>query len=44
VVTNSIDIPPSKRFDRLTILPVGDLLARAMRYTHLNESVSSLFE
>ncbi len=44
VVTNTIAIPESKRFDRLTILSVGDLIARAMRYTHLNESVSSLFE
>ena len=44
VVTNSIAIPPEKQFDRLTILSVGDLIARAMRYTHLNESVSSLFE
>jgi ribose-phosphate pyrophosphokinase len=44
VVTNTIDIPPAKRFDTLTILSVGDLIARAIRYTHLNESVSSLFE
>jgi ribose-phosphate pyrophosphokinase len=44
VVTNTIDIPPAKRFDNLTILSVGDLVARAIRYTHLNESVSSLFE
>jgi ribose-phosphate pyrophosphokinase len=44
VVTNTIDIPPAKRFDNLTILSVGDLIARAIRYTHLNESVSSLFE
>ena len=44
VVTNSIAIPPSKQFDGLTILPIGNLIAQAMRYTHLNESVSSLFE
>jgi ribose-phosphate pyrophosphokinase len=44
VVTNTIAIPESKRFERLTILSVGDLIARAMRYTHLNESVSSLFD
>ena len=25
-------------------LSVGDLVARAIRYTHLNESVSSLFD
>jgi len=26
------------------VLSVGDLLARAVHHTHLNESVSSLFE
>jgi len=44
VVTNTIPIPEHKRFDRLTVLSVADLLARAIRYTHSNESVSSLFE
>jgi ribose-phosphate pyrophosphokinase len=44
VVTNSISIPDHKRFPQLTVLSVGDLLARAIRYTHSNESVSSLFE
>jgi ribose-phosphate pyrophosphokinase len=44
VVTNTIPIPEEKRFDRLTVLSVADLIARAIRYTHSNESVSSLFE
>lgn len=44
VVTNTMPIPEEKRFDRLTVLSVADLLARAVRYTHSNESVSSLFE
>ncbi len=44
VVTNTIAIPEQKRFPQLTVLSVGDLLARAIRYTHSNESVSSLFE
>jgi len=44
VVTNTIDVPEERRFDRLTILSVADLLARAMQYIHLNESVSQLFE
>jgi len=44
VVTNTIGIPEEKHFPQLTILSTGDLLARAIRYTHLNESVSSLFE
>lgn len=44
VVTNTIVIPEEKQFPQLTVLSVGDLLARAIRYTHLNESVSSLFD
>jgi ribose-phosphate pyrophosphokinase len=44
VVTNTTDIPQAKRFPQLTVLSVGDLIARAIRYTHLNESVSSLFD
>jgi ribose-phosphate pyrophosphokinase len=44
VVTNTIPIPAEKRFDRLTVLSVADLVGRAIRYTHSNESVSSLFE
>jgi ribose-phosphate pyrophosphokinase len=44
VVTNTIPVPEEKRFPQLTVLSVGDLIARAIRYTHSNESVSSLFE
>lgn len=44
VVTDTLDIPRERRFDRLTVLSVADLLARAIRYTHHNESVSRLFE
>jgi ribose-phosphate pyrophosphokinase len=44
VVTNTIAISVAMRFPQLTILSVGELIARAIRYTHLNESVSSLFE
>src|SRR5215217_4456794 len=44
VVTDTIPIPESKQFPQLTVLSVGDLLARAVHHTHLNESVSSLFE
>jgi len=44
VVTNTVPIPDDKRFPQLTVLSVGDLIARAIRYTHSNESVSSLFE
>lgn len=44
VVTNTVPIPAEKRFDRLTVLSVADLIARAISYTHSNESVSSLFD
>jgi ribose-phosphate pyrophosphokinase len=44
VVTNTVPVPEEKRFPGLTVLSVADLLARAVRYTHSNESVSSLFE
>jgi ribose-phosphate pyrophosphokinase len=44
VVTDTIPVPDEKRFPALTVLSVGELLAHAIRYTHFNESVSSLFE
>lgn len=44
VVTDTIAIPEAKQFPQLTVLSTGDLIARAIHYTHSNESVSSLFE
>jgi ribose-phosphate pyrophosphokinase len=44
VITDTILTPPSKRFDKLTVLSVGELLAKAIRYTHAEQSVSSLFD
>ncbi|MGQ0648177.1 MAG: ribose-phosphate diphosphokinase [Gemmatimonadaceae bacterium] len=44
VVTDSIALQPEKRFDRLTVLSVGELLAKAIRFTHSEQSVSSLFD
>jgi ribose-phosphate pyrophosphokinase len=43
-VTDTIAISPERRFRQLTILSVGELLAKAIRYTHSDQSVSSLFE
>jgi ribose-phosphate pyrophosphokinase len=43
-VTNTIAIPEDREFDKLTILSVGELLAKAVRLTHAEQSVSSLFE
>lgn len=44
VVTDTIDLAPERRFERLTILSVGELLSKAIRYTHAEQSVSSLFD
>jgi ribose-phosphate pyrophosphokinase len=43
-VTNSILIPEERSFSRLCVLSVGELLAKAIRFTHADQSVSSLFE
>jgi ribose-phosphate pyrophosphokinase len=43
-VTDTVAIPPERRFPSLKILSVGELLAKAIRYTHSDQSVSSLFE
>ena len=44
VVTNTLHLPPEKRFSKLRVLSIAELLARAIRYTHSNESVSQLFD
>ncbi len=43
-VTDTIAIPPERRFDCLKVLSVAELLSRAIRFTHAEQSVSSLFE
>jgi ribose-phosphate pyrophosphokinase len=43
-VTNTIGIPPERRFDRLKVLSIAGLLAKAIGYTHSDQSVSSLFD
>jgi ribose-phosphate pyrophosphokinase len=43
-VTNSVLIPDERRFPSLCVLSVGELLAKAIRFTHADQSVSSLFE
>jgi ribose-phosphate pyrophosphokinase len=44
VVTNTLHIAEDKRFSKLRIQSVAELLARAIVYTHSNESVSQLFD
>lgn len=43
-VTNTIYISEERKFDKLAVLSVGELLAKAVRLTHAEQSVSSLFD
>ena len=43
-VTNTIAVPEARRFDRLKVLSIASLLAQAIRFTHSDQSVSSLFD
>ena len=42
-VTNTMVIPEERRFDSLKVLSIAQLLAQAIRFTHSDQSVSSLF-
>jgi ribose-phosphate pyrophosphokinase len=43
-VTDTVCLRPEQKFDRLKVLSVGELLSKAIRYTHSDQSVSSLFD
>jgi ribose-phosphate pyrophosphokinase len=43
-VANTVALPPERRFDRLKVLSIAPLLAKAIGYTHSDQSVSSLFD
>ena len=43
-VTNTIHLPPEKQFDKLKVLSIAGILAKAIGYTHSDQSVSSLFD
>jgi ribose-phosphate pyrophosphokinase len=43
VVTNTVAVPPEKRFERLRVLSVAPLFARAIHSIHTGESISGLF-
>jgi len=43
-VTDTVSLPEAKKWPQLRVLSVDSLLARAIRYIHDNESVSSLFD
>lgn len=44
VVTNTLHVTQDKRFPKLKVVSVAELLARAIVYTHSNESVAQLFD
>jgi len=44
VVTDTLPIPEESRFDRLTVLPIAPLLARAIKEVFEDGSVTSLFD
>jgi len=43
-VTDTIAIPEERRPNKLCVLSVGELLSKAIRFTHAEQSVSSLFD
>lgn len=43
VVTNTVDVPPEKQMDHLTVLTVAPLFAKAIKRIHTGESVGELF-
>ena len=43
-VTDTIAIPPERCFSTLHVLSVGELISKAIRFTHSEQSVSSLFD
>lgn len=43
VLSNTIQVPPEKKIDKITVLSVAGLCAEAIRRIHNEESVSSLF-
>jgi len=44
VVTDTLPIPEDRRFDKLTILPVAPIIARAISEVFTDGSVTSMFE
>ncbi|NNG17408.1 MAG: ribose-phosphate pyrophosphokinase [Gemmatimonadales bacterium] len=42
-VSNTIPLPEERTFDQLRVLSIAGLLAKAIGYTHSDQSVSSLF-
>ncbi|MBU6147974.1 MAG: ribose-phosphate diphosphokinase [Actinomycetales bacterium] len=44
IVTDTLPIPPERRFDKLTVLPIAPLIATAIKEVFTEGSVTRLFE
>jgi ribose-phosphate pyrophosphokinase len=44
IITNTLPVPQEKRFDKLTVLSIAPLLARAINEVFSDGSVTSLFD
>ena len=44
VVTDTVPVPPEKRIDKITVLPIAPLLGEAIRRIHTGQSVGAMFE
>ena len=44
ILTDSINLPENKKFDKLEIVSVGELIGEAIRRISNNEAISSLFK
>jgi ribose-phosphate pyrophosphokinase len=44
IVTNTLPIPDERRFDKLTLLSIAPLIARAVREVFEDGSVTSMFD
>lgn len=44
VVTDTVPVPPDRRIDKITVLPIAPLLGEAIRRIHTGQSVGAMFE
>jgi ribose-phosphate pyrophosphokinase len=44
VVTDTVPVPPGKRIEKITVLPIAPLLGEAIRRIHTGQSVGAMFE
>lgn len=44
IVTDTVPVPPEKRIDKVTVLPIAQTFAEAIRRIHHNESIGAMFQ